>query len=568
MPESSRDSQIQPLIEASESFPALEAAILAAEREVLMAYWTFDPQMPLRGPDHPAGLTCWADLLLHKARQGVVLRILLGDFDPVFGHAFHAANGAAYLDLMALRQRLPEARRRCLQVVTSRHEARAGRLIEGLVQPLRWRQLGRVLGEGRQRLAQEGQAALAAWLRAAPGLWPSCRLTPRGPRRRWGALVGAVYPASHHEKSCVVDRRVAFVGGLDIDAKRYDTPQHDARDAWHDLAVRIDGPLAADLARRLAQRWNAERQSFHRAVARQGRPAGAPPPGVAPWPDAPTEAVAVGDAARAGADSGAGGETALVGTGSGAARWAFQAVPQTCDGSIRAALYRLIDGARALLYLETQFLRDRAVAARIARRAAAAPDLRVILLLPLLPELLTEARDANRATRHGHWLQWRCVRALQAALGPRFGVYTLLRNAPAKAEAPAHTTALGSDLVYCHAKLALADDRRALVGSANLNGRSLTIDTEACLDWQDPVGVAAFRRRLWRQHFGGAAAGGPAPDGLDSADLAQAAARWDALAQANTRRPPGRRQGFVVPFPDSHLRFQARRSRIVPDASV
>src|SRR4029077_8570916 len=55
----------------------------------------------------------------------------------------------------------------------------------------------------------------------------------------------------HHEKTIVIDDRVAFVGGIDLTSQsgdRFDSSAHPARGAigWHDAAARIAGPAVAD----------------------------------------------------------------------------------------------------------------------------------------------------------------------------------------------------------------------------------------------------------------------------------------------------------------------------------
>ena len=55
----------------------------------------------------------------------------------------------------------------------------------------------------------------------------------------------------------------AYLGGIDIDPNRLDTPMHRARDPWHDVQVRITGPAVADVARSYA-----ERAAFHSAPVR------------------------------------------------------------------------------------------------------------------------------------------------------------------------------------------------------------------------------------------------------------------------------------------------------------
>src|SRR5205807_3297816 len=64
----------------------------------------------------------------------------------------------------------------------------------------------------------------------------------------------------HHEKLVVVDDRVAFVGGIDLTTlagDRLDDSRHPPRNAlgWHDACLRLDGPIAADVAEHFALRW-------------------------------------------------------------------------------------------------------------------------------------------------------------------------------------------------------------------------------------------------------------------------------------------------------------------------
>src|SRR6476660_4828446 len=56
----------------------------------------------------------------------------------------------------------------------------------------------------------------------------------------------------HHEKTIVIDDRIAFVGGIDITSQsgdRFDSVHHPARNAigWHDATARIEGPAVADV---------------------------------------------------------------------------------------------------------------------------------------------------------------------------------------------------------------------------------------------------------------------------------------------------------------------------------
>src|SRR6202158_5908700 len=66
----------------------------------------------------------------------------------------------------------------------------------------------------------------------------------------------------HHEKTIVIDDRIAFVGGIDLtsfNGDRWDTPEHSPRGAvgWHDVTARIAGPAVRDVAENFAMRWRA-----------------------------------------------------------------------------------------------------------------------------------------------------------------------------------------------------------------------------------------------------------------------------------------------------------------------
>ena len=94
-----------------------------------------------------------------------------------------------------------------------------------------------------------------------------------------------------------------------------------------------------------------------------------------------------------------------------------------------------------------------------------------------------------------------------------------------------------TDPLYVHAKVAIVDDERLIVGSANLNEHSLFNDTEMCVVTDDAALATATRRRLWAEHLEcdeTELAGEPA-DVID--------ARWRPISQnqlgAGARQPAG-----------------------------
>ena len=61
--------------------------------------------------------------------------------------------------------------------------------------------------------------------------------------------------------------------------------------------------------------------------------------------------------------------------------------------------------------------------------------------------------------------------------------------------------ARAADPIYVHAKLAVVDDTRLILGSANLNDHSLLNDTEACIVTDDADLARSTRLRLWAEHL-------------------------------------------------------------------
>ena len=93
--------------------------------------------------------------------------------------------------------------------------------------------------------------------------------------------------ASHHQKIAVIDDALAFCGGLDVTACRWDTPEHTARDPrrrdpgfgeyppFHDVQMAVDGDAARSLGELVRDRWQ-------RATGRRLR---AVLPSADPWPE-------------------------------------------------------------------------------------------------------------------------------------------------------------------------------------------------------------------------------------------------------------------------------------------
>jgi phosphatidylserine/phosphatidylglycerophosphate/cardiolipin synthase-like enzyme len=532
-----------PLIEADETFAEMEHAIGEAEREVLMAYWTLAPHLELASDRQGS----WEDLLSRAARRGVKFRILLADFDPVFTQHLHRNAWDTFHRLRGI-NRSDDKASGAVEVICSRNPARpnlAERLAGHVLTPFELRKVARRLN---REAAGNAERAVAIE-QSLPGLWhhlkrKGARFSVRFPRP-----VRAL-PGSHHEKLCIVDRTVAFAGGLDIGERRYDTADHEDDSPWHDLACRIEGPVVGNLLGHFIDRWNSEVEAFRRHV-------GTLPRRSADILDQSGKLSELHHAAT--------GRHATDGQGDVAVAFSPVRTPRNGNGSppdIATAVAETIRSARRFIYIESQYLREPAVVYWLTEAANRHPELEVILLLPLAPERLSPDGEWSRATRHGHWLQQRNVERLREALGARFGVFTLLSCQPSRPEDATEDTALGARSIYVHAKVVIADDRMAMIGSANLNGRSFRLDTETALVWKEGDAVRAFRERLWRHHLDSAM-----PDTFDP--LTQSGLElWNKASERNSQAATDDRPGFCVAFEPAWLARNARRSRLIRNRFV
>jgi phosphatidylserine/phosphatidylglycerophosphate/cardiolipin synthase-like enzyme len=254
----------------------------------------------------------------------------------------------------------------------------------------------------------------------------------------------------HHEKTIVIDDRVAFVGGIDLTLDAgdpYDSTQHVARGTvgWHDAAVRLGGPAVAEVAEHFRLRWEAATAKTLPAVV-----------------EAPT----TGDV-----------EVQVVRT---VRDGVFEKLP--CgDYSLLEAYTASLRSAEKLIYLENQFLWSPEIVAILADKLRNPPsaDFRIVLVLPA---------EANE----GADVSCGQVAALIEADDDksRFLACTLYARA-------------GSlyDRVYVHAKIGIVDDRWLTVGSANLNEHSLFNDSEVNVVFHDANLARETRLRLWSEHL-------------------------------------------------------------------
>ncbi|KAF2260052.1 phospholipase D [Lojkania enalia] len=378
---------------------------------------------------------------------------------------------------------------------------------------------------------------------------------------------------AHHEKICIIDHTIAFMGGIDLCFGRWDTPQHSVVDdkltgfelddtpkdadhcqlwpgkdysnprvqdfynldkpyeemydrtkvprmPWHDIAMQIVGQPARDLTRHFVQRWN--------YLLRQRKPS-RPTPFLLPPPDFnPADIEALG------LDG-----TCEIQVLRSASSWSL-GTPSKTEHSIQNAYIQMIATSEHFVYIENQFFISScdvmstkienkigdALVDRVKRAHQNGEDWRACIIIPLMPgfQNTVDSQDGS-SVRLIMTCQYRSICRGESSIFGR------LRSAGIEPEdyiqfyalrawgALGPNKALVTEQLYIHAKCMIVDDRVAIIGSANINERSMlgsrdsevaaiVRDTELLDSYMagEPYKVGRFphtlRVRLMREHLG------------------------------------------------------------------
>ena len=438
---------------------------------------------------------------------------------------------------------------------------------------------------------------------AVPGPRESAAACPIQVLRHSAAKTGSadVYTTlwSHHEKLLVVDQCVAYVGGLDLAFGRFDDQTHSMTDPtslvwpgkdyynvrvkdfddlgrpfrdsihrlsecrmpWHDVHCRVEGFAAGDVAKHFVWRWN---MAMHeRGSKRGGRSFLLPQWGR-------RSATGAGQAApppgAAGGSVGVGGTASYVNCTCQIVRsvspWSAST---SVERSVLDAYVSLIGRAEKFVYIENQFLVSGsgeglvrntvlgALAERLERAVRDAAGFRVVVVIPAWPAFEGDVRS-NVATQSVlHWTfaslreLWRRLRVAGAQRPEDYvGVYSLRKAA----RTPSGRCV--TEQIYVHAKVMVVDDRWSIIGSANINDRSLLgdRDSEMCCvagggaevsarmqgePWRACAFAADLRMSLWAEHLGLVPCRAPLPPAVRDIVVDPFSSIWQDTATRNTR---------------------------------
>jgi len=275
---------------------------------------------------------------------------------------------------------------------------------------------------------------------------------------------------SQHQKLVVIDDAVAFAGGMDLAADRWDTPDHKADDPRrliggmpyppvHDVMIAVDGDAAHALGELARERWR--RGTGEKLAAARN--------GADPWPEQLVP------------------DLSNVMVAISRTEPAYDGRPEVRE--VDALYVDMLSAATRLIYIENQYFTSSRIGAAIEARLGCEDCPEIVMVL--------------RRSSDG-WLEGPTMGTLRAQLLAR------LRRADRFGRLHVYYPVvpdLGERSINVHAKLCIVDDELARVGSANLNNRSMGFDTECDITVEAEgsevvrCAIAGFRNRLLAEHL-------------------------------------------------------------------
>ncbi|XP_069857735.1 phospholipase D2 [Dipodomys merriami] len=435
-------------------FAAVADAILQARQEIFITDWWLSPEVYLKRPAHSND---WRlDIMLkRKAEEGVRVSVLL--FKEV-ELALGINSGYSKRTLMLLHPNIKVMRHPDLVTLWAHHE---------------------------KLLVVDQAVAFLGGLDLAYGRWDDLhyRLTDLGDTSESTASQPST-PCPDSAGTPDLSHNHFFWLGKDYsnlitkDWVQLDRPFEDFIDRettprmpWRDVGVVVHGSAARDLARHFIQRWNFTKTT----KAKYKTP-------MYPYllPKCTSTASHLPFTLP-------GGQCTTVQVLRSVDRWSAG----TSENSILNAYLHTIRESQHFLYIENQFFISCSdgrtvlnkvgdeIVDRILKAHKQGQCFRVYVLLPLLPgfegDISTGGGNSIQAILHFTYRtlcrgEYSILHRLKAAMGTAWKDYMSICGLRTHGELGGH---LVSELIYIHSKMLIADDRKVIIGSANINDRSL-----------------------------------------------------------------------------------------------
>ncbi len=262
------------------------------------------------------------------------------------------------------------------------------------------------------------------------------------PHRRIDFKFDSAHPVgcSHHQKLAVLDSTLAVCGGIDMTTGRWDTRDHeednpdrknpdgDTYEPWHDASMMMEGPIATALSELGQDRWI--RAGGEALVDIEPRKDSLWPEGL----EIQFENVEFGIART---------------------RAAYRDWDKVDE--IEDLFCVHIERAQKFIYAESQYFASRVIAEAMLARLQEENPPEIVIVHP----------------RHADgWLEQQAMDHARAQL------VDCLRTADEQQKFSIWTPYSGETSIYVHAKIMIVDDEILRIGSANMNNRSLGLDSE------------------------------------------------------------------------------------------
>ncbi|KAM9597175.1 phospholipase D2 isoform 1-T2 [Trichechus inunguis] len=435
-------------------FAAVADAILRAQEEIFVTDWWLSPEVYLKRPAHSDD---WRldSMLKRKAEEGVRVSVLL--FKEV-ELALSINSGYSKRALMLLHPNIKVMRHPDQMTLWAHHEKLL--VVDQVVAFLG----GLDLAYGRwddfhYRLTDLGDSSESA-APQPPTLCPDSPATPDLSHNQYFWL-GKDYSNLITKDWVQLDR--PFEDFID----RETTP----RMPWRDIGMVVHGPPARDVARHFIQRWNFTKTTkvkyktpMYSYLLPKSSSTASKLPFTLP-----------------------GAQCATVQVLRSVDRWSAG----TLENSILNAYLHTIRESKHFLYIENQFFISCSdgrmvlnkvgdeIVDRILKAHKQGECFRVYVLLPLLPgfegDISTGGGNSIQAILHFTYRtlcrgEYSILHRLKAAMGTAWRDYMSICGLRTHGELGGHPV---SELIYIHSKMLIADDRTVIIGSANINDRSL-----------------------------------------------------------------------------------------------
>lgn len=267
------------------------------------------------------------------------------------------------------------------------------------------------------------------------------------------------FGATHHQKLVIIDGLLAFVGGMDICSARWDDREHlpynaDRTDddtliygSYHDIQSFHTGPVVAEFLEIFKQRW----------VNSGAKPLKLP---------------SITGKINYQVD-----RSLLLATDKVAISRTQAAITEPAEQirEIRQLYLDAVNSAENLIYIENQYFTSQAVYNALVHRMMS-PERSRLQIIVMLPDQLPLTEKLFIGIQQMKMIH--SLKDIAAATGHYLRVYTTvcIKNEERK-------------MTFIHSKLLLVDDRFLSIGSANITNRSMGLDTELNVSWEEETSM-------------------------------------------------------------------------------